>query len=165
MGKLQLINNVMNFIGNTLIKISMLTLFIAMILTTCDVFARFLVEPITGTYELMLILIAITFFTSLTISEINKVHVKIDYLLAKLPVSVQNIFHVMTYLVLTVMFFIAFWNTLLYAQRIAISQQTSGVLDLPIYVFIIFAAICLLFLALSMLLEVINFMAKLRGEK
>lgn len=142
-------------------KFSKLILFLLMFLTTFDVLGRYLFnKPITGTYELTGLAIALMVFFSLGMTQITKDHISIDFLTNKFPVKVRAVLNCITYVFLLILLLLTTWEITQYTQRVWKGNQLSGDLGLPLYIFIILATIGILFFALAILLDIFKSLLK-----
>ncbi|TKC18417.1 TRAP transporter small permease [Robertmurraya kyonggiensis] len=150
------------FMNNVLHKISSFVLFILMFLTLADVIGRyFFNKPITGTYELTGLALAIIIFFSLGSAQIHKDHIEIDFLTNKMPLKVQHFLALLGSLILTVLMALTTWQLYEYTMRILVGHETSGDLGLPLYIFsglTIVGAFCF---TLTYLLDVLKTLQKL----
>ncbi|WP_017727559.1 TRAP transporter small permease [Halalkalibacterium ligniniphilum] len=147
------------FLNNVTHKLSMLILFGIMCLTSVDVIGRnFLGTPITGAYELTGLGLVIIVFFSLGMTQLKNEHITIDFLTSKFPEKVQHLLHALMSFIVLVLLFLTSWQLFEYAKRF--SNQTSGDLGLPMYIFAILASIGVLFFALTILLSMFKSVLK-----
>lgn len=142
-------------------KVSKLILFLMMLLTTGDVAGRyFLNKPITGTYELTGLGLALIIFFSLGITQLKKDHIAIDFAVKKFPEKVQHSLHAITYCALFILLLLTSWQLVEYTMRIWQGGDLTGDLGLPLFIFTILASIGTLFFALSILLDIFKSLLK-----
>ncbi|GAB3063874.1 TRAP transporter small permease [Virgibacillus ainsalahensis] len=132
--------------------------FCLMLLTFSDVTGRFLIRPVTGTYELTGILLALTVFLGLGYTQIKKGHISIGILVEKFSSRVQAIIESVTYFVVLITLILMTQQTFIYASR-SINDRT-GELQLPEYVFIIIAGVGVLLFALTIVLDLLKALQK-----
>jgi TRAP-type C4-dicarboxylate transport system permease small subunit len=137
---------VVSTLNNVLHKISSIILFLLMFLTTADVVGRyFFNKPITGTYELTGLALAMIIFFSLGSAQIKKDHIEIDFLTNMMPTKIQHTLSGLTSLLLFILMSLTTWQLFEYTKRIYFGNELSGDLGLPLYLFVIFAtagAVC-----------------------
>jgi TRAP-type C4-dicarboxylate transport system permease small subunit len=130
---------------------------IMMFLTVGDVLGRrFLHMPIPGTFEITKIGLVFIVTLGLAYAEIEGENLGISILYDKFPRIVRHVLRVLTYLVSTVLFSLVFYNTVLYAARVAANKQITSVLRLPVAPWIYISAIGVGALALILLYELID---------
>ncbi len=148
-------------INRIFVYISIFTLLFAMFLTTADVLGRFFGRPIMGVYEIVEISLALVVFAALGNSQITKSHIGIDFFMVKLPIWWQNFFDTIGYFLSFSMFSVAFWQMLIYANRMYTVNLETGVLRIPIYPWVIISAFGVLLFTVILLGDLIKTAAKL----
>ncbi|MCQ6274156.1 TRAP transporter large permease subunit [Bacillus sp. V3B] len=122
--------------NNVLHKISSVILFLLMFLTTADVVGRyFFNNPITGTYELTGLALALMIFFSLGSGQLAKDHIEIDFLTNMMPKKVQDGLYGISSFVLFILMSLTTWQLFEYAKRSFQGGELSGDLGLPLYIF------------------------------
>ncbi|MDV2883707.1 TRAP transporter small permease [Alkalihalophilus pseudofirmus] len=149
---------VVSFLNNISAKISAALLFLMMILTFSDVTGRFLWRPVTGTYELTYLWLALIVFLSLGYTQQKKGHISVGVLIDKLSVRGQAVVDIITYLIMLSILGLMSRQTFLYAQQI--SNNVTGDLRLPVYMFVIACAIGILLYALTVILDILKALRK-----
>lgn len=128
-----------------------------MFLTVGDVFGRLLFNrPITGTFELTEIALAVAVFASLGYGQAEKVYVDITLLFDRFPRLLRQLIDLLVYGVSTAMFVVSFWELLKYAERLARAGQYTTVLRQPLYPWVFVAAICTLVFCLSLARDLVQ---------
>lgn len=141
-------------INNILHKISSVLLFLLMFLTTADVIGRyFFNNPITGTYELTSLALALMIFFSLGSGQISKDHIEIDFLTSKMPAKVQEVLSGAASLILFILMSLTTWQLIEFTKRTWQGNELSGDLGLPLYIFIALTVLGALSFTLTFLLE------------
>ena len=149
------------FLNNVTHKLSSLLLFLLMLLTTADVSGRyFFNKPLTGTYELTGLALAVIIFFSLGMAQVKRDHIEIDFLTNKMPQKVQDGLYALSSLILFVLVILMGWQLFEFAGRIAEGHETSGDLGLPLHFFVIPTAIGTLFFALTFLVDTLKSILK-----
>ena len=120
--------------SSALYWIARLALFAMMILTCCDVFLRYAFNrPITGGYDLITLLGSVVIAFSLPQTTLNRGHVAMEALTAKLPAKVQRIFAVITGCIGIIIFVIFSWNLFVYGTILLRSGEVFPTLRMPIF--------------------------------
>lgn len=155
------LEKVTTFLNNITHKISSLLLFLLMFLTTADVFGRyFFNKPITGTYELTALTLAVIIFFSLGMAQIKRDHIEIDFLTNKMPVKVQESLYALTSLILFVLVALMSWQLFEYMNRIWLGNELSGDLGMPLYIFVGLTGIGAILFALTFLVDTLKSILK-----
>jgi len=147
-------------------KVAMFVLLALMFLTVGDVIGRYLVNripgfgPIPGTFELTEFMLAVVVLTSIGYAQVKGAHISIDMLVTKFPWRTQAIIESITNFLSMVMFALVTWQSIRYAQLLFSSHDVSGVLRIPVYPFLIIAAIGSLMFCLAMLSSFVQSLAK-----
>jgi TRAP-type C4-dicarboxylate transport system permease small subunit len=95
-----------------------------MLLTVVDVFLRyFFSAPITGTTEISRLMMIIIVFPALGWAAIDRVHVRVDLVVSRIPPRLQAIFSSITFLFALVTYSIITWRCFLEAA--VVNRQTS----------------------------------------
>ena len=137
-----------------------------MFLTVGDVLGRFLFNrPITGTFELTEVLLAVAVFTSLAYGQAEKVYVTITFLFERFPSLVRRLIDFLLYVVSVPAFFLCFWELLAYAQRLAQTGQYTTVLRQPLFPWVLATAAGALVFCLSLTWDLVQAARRLgKGE-
>ncbi|MBS4208324.1 TRAP transporter small permease [Bacillus sp. FJAT-50079] len=148
-------------LNNILHKISSGLLFFLMLLTTADVIGRNLFnKPITGTYELTGLALAIIIFFSLGTAQIKGDHIEIDFLTNKFPEKLQDGLYAFTSFLLFILVSLTTWQLFEFGKRIWMGHETSGDLGLPLYIFVGATVLGAFVFALTYLLHSLKFILK-----
>jgi TRAP-type C4-dicarboxylate transport system permease small subunit len=137
--------------------VAMVVLLLLMFLTVGDVVGRYMVGfipgfgPIPGTFELTEFMLAITVLTAIGYTQLKGEHISIDMFITKFSPRVRAIIDSVTNFLSLAMFALVTWQTIKYAQLLYESHDVSGVLRLPVYPFLIVAAIGSFMFSLAML--------------
>ncbi len=122
--------------NNILHKISSMILLFMMLLTIADVSGRyFFNKPITGTYELTGLLLAITVFFSLGKAQLMNNHIEIDVITNKFSYKIQKILQSCISFMVIILLVLMTWQLYEYSYRLYRSEELSGDLGLPVYIF------------------------------
>lgn len=137
--------------------IAMVVLLLLMFLTVGDVIGRYLVGfvpgfgSIPGAFELTEFMLAIAVLTAIGYTQVKGEHISIDIFTSKFSPKVQAVIDTLTHLFSLIIFVLVTWQTVKYAQLLYESHDVSGVLRLPVYPFLIVAAIGSFMFSLAML--------------
>jgi TRAP-type C4-dicarboxylate transport system permease small subunit len=137
--------------------IAMVILLLLMFLTVGDVVGRYMVGfipgfgPIPGSFELTEFMLAIIVLTAIGYTQVKGEHISIDMFITKFSPRVRAIIDSVTNFLSLTIFALVTWQTIKYAQLLYESHDVSGVLRLPVYPFLIVAAIGSLMFCLAML--------------
>jgi C4-dicarboxylate transporter, DctQ subunit len=146
----------------TLYWIARFALFVMMLLTCCDVFLRYLFNrPIVGSYDLVALLGSVVIAFSIPQTTLNRGHVIMEALTAKLSPGAQKIFAVITGCIGIVTFVIFAWNLFVYGNILLSSGEVFPTLRLPIFYPAYAIACCCVLECLVLLQRVLQ---TLRGE-
>lgn len=106
-----------------------------MLLAIGNIVLRTIYVPFGPTYELISLFSAITLAFALGYSQIQKIHVSVDILVERLPKRLAKIIKIIVYVLNIILFGIATWQLILFANRIQQSAAVSETLRLPLYPF------------------------------
>lgn len=139
--------------------VAMVLLLLLMFLTVGDVVGRYLVGfipgvgPVPGSFELTEFMLAVIVLTAIGHTQMKGGHISIDLVVSKFSSRARAIIDAVTNLLSLVMFALVTWQTIKYAQLLFESHDVSGVLRLPVYPFLVVAAIGTFMFCLAMLLS------------
>ena len=128
-----------------------------MFLTVGDVVGRYMVGiipglgPIPGSFELTEFMLAVIVLTAIGHTQMKDGHISIDLVIERFSPRIRAIIDTVTNFLSLVMFALVTWRTIKYAQLLYESHDVSGVLRLPVYPFLVVAAIGTFMFCLAML--------------
>lgn len=137
--------------------IAMVVLLLLMFMTVGDVIGRYMVGvipgfgPIPGTFELTEFLLAVAVLTAIGRTQMKGEHISIDLVIKKFSPRVRTIIDCITDFLSLAIFVLVTWQTIKYAQLLYVSHDVSAVLRLPVYPFLIIAAVGSFVFCLAML--------------
>lgn len=146
--------------------IAMILLLLLMFITVGDIVGRYMAGiipgfgPIPGTYELTELMLAVAVLTAIGHTQMQKGHISIDLVISKFPPRVRDIIDCITNFLSLVIFALVTWQTIKYALLLYSSNDVSAILRLPMYPFLIVAAIGCFTFCLAMLLTFIQSLTK-----
>ena len=138
-------------------RISMVVLLLLMLLTVADVVGRYLVGfipgvgPVQGCFELTEFMLAVIVLTAIGHTQMKREHISLDLVVEKFSRRVQAIIDSVTNFLSMTMFALVTWQTIKYARLLFESNDVSGVLRLPVYPFLVVAAISTFMFCMAML--------------
>jgi TRAP-type transport system small permease protein len=138
-------------------SVAMIVLLLLMFLTVGDVVGRYLVGfipglgPIPGAFELTEFMLAVIVLTAIGHTQMKEGHISIDLIVERFSPRVRAIIDTVTHFLSLAMFALVTWRTIKYAQLLYESNDVSGVLRLPVYPFLVVAAISTFMFCLAML--------------
>lgn len=113
-----------------------------MFLMVADVFCRYMLNrPILGAFELTELMMAILVFFSLAYTHLRKKHISVDVFVIVLPKRTQQILQAFGSLLGLGLFSLMTWQIVLYALRLYRVHQRSIDLGLPLFPFLLAAAL------------------------
>jgi len=107
---------------------------VAMMTLTCaDVVLRFFRRPITGTYEIVAFLGALTVSLAIAHTSAEKGHVAVNLIVRLLPKRAQGVVESMIALFSLALFALIAWQTVLYGLASQRAGEVSLTLEFPLY--------------------------------
>ncbi len=148
-------------INNITHKISYGILLLLMFLTVADVLGRnILNKPITGTFELTGLGLAVMVLFSLGMAQMKKEHIAIDFLTSKFPWKIRAVINAFSFFIKFIIIVLTSWQMFEYLIRIYEGNLMSSDLQLPMYIFVAVSSIGLLFFALAIILDFLKSLVK-----
>lgn len=126
-----------------------------MVLTCADVLLRLFRHPITGTYEMVGYLGALVVAFALAKTALERGHIAVDFLVQKLSPVAQTQVERINSLILSVLFGLIAWHSMIFALTSRKNHEVSMTLQMPIYPFIIGISIGFAMITLIALLRFI----------
>ncbi|MBW1767244.1 MAG: TRAP transporter small permease [Deltaproteobacteria bacterium] len=132
-----------------------------MVLTGVDVFLRYIFNrPVTGSYEMTEFMMPIVIAFGLAYCALEKGHVSVQLVTSKLPERAQVVMHIFANLVFLAVFILITWQTLLRAKGMFDTGQTSIVLYIPVFPFVLAVAIGSAALCLVVLRDLFTYLSQ-----
>ncbi|QTA90994.1 TRAP transporter small permease [Desulfonema magnum] len=153
------------WILNKLKLIGAVSLMLMTFLTCADVLGRFLGHPIFGSVEIVGFLATLTVVMSLPYTHQMKGHIGVEILVRLFSEKTQTIIETCTGILSLGLFGIVAWRMVLYAHTMQKSGEVSMNLQFPEYVIIYIVSFCFLIFFLLILQDIIQNIAKLRGNQ
>ena len=136
--------------------IASVILFLMMILTILDVFLRKVFsKSILGTVEVTEFLLVFVIFFTLAITEVMNGHVKVDLVMSRFSERAQGVVDMITQLICFILTVVITWSTLIYSEKMRISNEVSQDLWIPVFPAIYVVALGCALLALAVLIKFI----------
>ncbi|HHU76243.1 MAG TPA: TRAP transporter small permease [Firmicutes bacterium] len=156
------------FIENAIKKLSWLmnkvgayVLLLLMILTAVDVTGRFFFsKPFRGTFELTELALVLIVLFALGHALLEGRHISIDTVVNRLSAGSRAKVETFVYFVSAIVFALVVWEMCRHANNLKVAGAVTGVLSLPIYVFVLLGALGAL---VFMLLFLLYFLKSLKG--
>lgn len=142
-------------------------LFGMMIITVIDVVGRYAFNhPLMGAYELVGYLMAIAGPWAIGYSQIQKGHIRVDFILRRLPQNVQSVITSIAYFIGAFVFSVLCWRMIVLAQYYFGLKHgnTTDTMRIPISPFIIIVAIGLAMLALVLLFDLLRSVTEVKRK-
>lgn len=132
-------------------------LFLMMVLTILDVVLRKLwSKSILGTVEVTEFLLVFVIFFTLALTEIMNGHVKVDLVLSRFSKRVQGIADMITQLICFILTVLITWSTLIYSEKMRLSEEVTQDLLIPVFPVIYVVAFGCAVLSLTLLIKFIE---------
>ncbi len=128
-----------------------------MFLTAADVFLRYVFNrPISGDLELNENMLVMVVFFSIAYTAVQKGHVRVELLVAKLPMKAQAIIYAISAILALSLSILITWQSVVLALEKAEEGLTTAVLFVPVYPFIFMTAFGAGLLSLVLLTDLIR---------
>jgi TRAP-type C4-dicarboxylate transport system permease small subunit len=140
-----------------LANIAAATLAMMMFLMVADVVGRYVGNsPILGAFEITEFMMIVLLFFSVGYAQTRKAHINVDVLILKLPKNVRRFLQTIGSLLGLGLFSLIAWQAVMHATRIYKAQQRSIDLGLPVFPFILVAALGTAVFCLTLLASAIR---------
>jgi len=156
------IRKVINFSGG----ISALCIFLAMGMTVWDILGRRLFSSsVPGVYELSSLGLVIISFTAMGLPQIEGENVGVTFIYDRLKPKVKAVFDFVISIICIGLFSIVVYQTLAYAARMAVSNQITPVLHIPLTPFLYITAFGICVLILAFVWDLIKAVHDFKGDR
>jgi len=113
-----------------------------MMLIVVDVFLRYVFnKPVPGSVEVVEFMMGAVVFTGMAYTGIKKGHIGLGFLVSKMPARGQAVVDTFNFSVSTLFFALVSWKSVVQSVVLYRSSQTSSVLGIPAYPFLIVLAV------------------------
>ncbi|MCX8023558.1 MAG: TRAP transporter small permease [Syntrophorhabdaceae bacterium] len=154
---LSFISNVSHFLN----AISAFILAFMVLLTVADVVLRSMRSPILGTYEMVGLLGAIIISFSIPVTSWQRGHIKVDFLVLKLPSGARKIFNIVTRIIAIALFIVIGWNIVLLGMDLKKAGEVTPTRHIPYYPVLYSIGFCCFFQCLVLIADIVKV---IRGE-
>ena len=132
-----------------------------MLLTATDVCLRYVFNrPITGSFELVELMMALIVPFSIVFCASENSHVNVDIILEHFSTGLRSFFTLISNFISLLLFVLITWQTIIYITEEYESGLTTAVLYIPVYPFIGALAAAFAILSLLLLAEIINYLTR-----
>jgi TRAP-type C4-dicarboxylate transport system permease small subunit len=139
---------------------------VGMMLVTCvDVTFRFFGRPIFGAVEIVSFMATIVLACAMPMTEREKGHVGVDLFIRRASARTQAVFTAITSLISAILFGLVAWQMFLYAGTMKKSGEVSMSLEFPAYYIVYLVAVAFSVLSLVILVEFLNSLRQVGGDK
>jgi len=166
-GTLARIDSVLGVANRFMVYIASIALFGMMAVVVIDVIGRYAFSrPLMGAYELVGYLMAIAGPSAIGYSQLQKGHIRVDFILKRFPNRVQSVITGIAYLIGIFVFSVLCWCMVTKAQYFMSLKHgnTTDTMGIPIAPFVIMVAIGLGMLALVLVFDLIHTIAEVKKK-
>lgn len=144
------------FMSKGLHYVAQIIILVMMFIVTIDVFGRFFFnQPLKGTVEITELGLALVVFFGLSYTHIAKEHITIDFIVDKFSEKIQLVINSAINLLIGTLMGLVAWQLWENSQRLLNAKAVTGDLGIPVYIFVILAAIGTVVFAFTAILNVI----------
>ena len=148
-------------ISRLLHRFAQVIIVLMVLLTVVDVCLRYIFNsPITGSYEVTELMMAVLVFASVGFTMSVKDHVSVDLVVTKLPDRVRALLEAITCLLAFGLFALAAWRNVLHTGTTWERHDVSAELFIPVSPFVLFVALGLAVLSLVLLVQFFQSLAR-----
>lgn len=149
---------ILNYVAAVLF--GLMVLFVA-----ADVVGRyFFNSPIKGDYEFVEVMTGLVISLSLAYALVADQHVRINILTSRCSQRAQLLSDILSYFAGLVVFIVASWQTIVYANSLRRTGLLIGVLPIPAYPFVYMVAVGFISLSLVFLVKFIHSLVRERSK-
>lgn len=157
----QLIEKFSNPASRIVNSVGAIVLAIMMFIVALDVSLRYIfVLPIKGSYELVELTMVVSVFLAVAYTASQKGHVAVDFVAARLPQRAMTIIDIITCFLSLGLVSVMVWRTVVRANIAWVQNQGTAVLVIPLYPFLFLVAFGFTLLAIVLLADLLNLVAK-----
>lgn len=139
-----------SYVGQTVLMVMVLLVVVDVILR------RFFNSPLPWSLEVIQVMLVIVVFFSVAYCGVQKAHVCIDVLTARIPQKARTIISIFTHILgITILIYMA-WGGSISALARYHDNRVTGILPIPIYPFAFVVAFGCLLLALVLLVQLVS---------
>lgn len=138
-----------------------IVLVIMMFIVTADVSLRYIfVLPIKGSFELVELTMVVSTFLALAYTATQKGHVSIDFLVSRFPKRAVTIIDIISCFLSLGFILVMTWRSVLRGITAWHEGQSTAVLFIPLYPFLLLIAFGFVMLAIVLLADLLNLLTK-----
>jgi TRAP-type C4-dicarboxylate transport system permease small subunit len=143
-------------ISKGLSAVSAVVLGAMVLLTVADVILRTTRRPILGTYEIVGLLGAIVIGFSIPLTSCLNSHIRVDFLILKLPSAARNIFNIATRCIGIGLFLVIGWNLVLLGMDLRKASEVTPTRHIPYYPILYGIGACCFFQCLVLFCDIVK---------
>ena len=154
-------------VNRVMVYIAAVALFGMMAVTVIDVIGRyFFNSPLMGAYELVGILLAMAGTWAMAYTQIQKGHIRVDFVFRRFPKGGQGILTSLAHFVGLIAFSVLTWRLIVFADYYLSLTKGSATdtLGIPLFPFVVITAIGTGMLALVLLNDFIRSLAEVKRQ-
>jgi TRAP-type C4-dicarboxylate transport system permease small subunit len=146
------IRRISNLVSTWFERVGIVALLFMMGVTCVDAFGiKVLNSPVTGAIDLAMLSQVVGIAFAIASTQILGRHVRVDFFMSRLSVSIQAIIDSVVYFLLFIFFCLIVWRLYVLGHSFQIAREVSATLYVPLYLFVYGAAfacipVCLVFL-------------------
>lgn len=141
-------------------RVSQMAVMGMMLVSIANILVRTFGRPIYGTFDYVSFLSVIVVALALANCAVQKGHISVELVVARLPRRIQGIIGCFTNILSLGLFAIVIWQCMIFAQRMIRTRQVTMTALLPFYPFIYLIAFGCFLLCLVILVELIKSLNK-----
>lgn len=143
--------------GDHLARIGMVAL---LVLVVANVIMRYFFTSIKGTYDYVGLITAVAVSLAVAFTAYERGHIEIEILMERLPKRVQSVVGGVMFLISTVFFCIASWQSVVVGLSMKEANETTMAVYVPLYPFMYVLAFGLALTALAFLIHTVKYFSK-----
>jgi len=134
--------------------------FFMMALVTINVILRYLRHSISGTYDYVQLLTAVSVAAAIAFTAYERGNIEIEILMERLPKRVQAVVATVINLICLVFFVVAAWRVFALGHDMQVAGETTMTVYVPFAPFLYFIGVGLALMILAMMAQLIRQVAK-----
>ena len=143
--------------GDYLARLGMVALLVLVVL---NVIMRYFFTSIKGTYDYVGLITAVAVSLAVAFTAYERGHVEIEILMERLPQRFQSVVGTIMFLISTVFFCIASWQSVVVGMSMKEANETTMAVYVPLYPFMYILAFGLALTALAFLIHTVKHATK-----
>jgi TRAP-type transport system small permease protein len=122
-------------ISKGLCWLSLASLSVMIILTSCDVVMRYFGRPIKGTFDIVGLCSVFVIALPIAYTQLAHGHIAIDFIIEKFPKKIRSMFDVTNYVLNFLIYAILAWQSILYGKKLWNLGRVSESVQIPLFPF------------------------------